>query len=242
MEFIQNLVEYYDELYATTEKQEQFFKTISQTYSAPLKMLQIGSGSGSFAIEAAKQGFDVTGIEMSQALLDSASLKRRNQLLSLRFFKLSTVEMTKFLGKSFYNILICLNNRLCFLREKSLMPQFFADAKSLLSENGTLVLQLLNYEFFKASGSQPAPRKSIRASLLSKLTFAENEKTLLSQQIETGNGKILPIVENEQIYPLTKEELCEFAKEAGFSTIKLYSDFSGTELTPDSEEIIAVIS
>ena len=106
MEAIQNLVEYYDELYPVSAEQFDFYKSLLQEYSKPVKFLGIGCGTGVLESRLAKEITDVTGLETIKELLDSATRKHRTQLMSIRFFKMSTIEMARFLGKKFYNVII----------------------------------------------------------------------------------------------------------------------------------------
>ncbi|MDE5581352.1 MAG: methyltransferase domain-containing protein, partial [Treponemataceae bacterium] len=109
MDAVKNLVEYYDELFPVSDAQRIFFESYISQFSAPAKFLSIGCGTGIFEHRLAKDAIDVTAIEAIRELLDSATRRYRNQLMSLRYFQMSTLEMTKFLGKKFYNIISCLN-------------------------------------------------------------------------------------------------------------------------------------
>jgi len=99
MESIKNLVEYYDELYPVTLAQQTFYETLIQKYPHPAKLLSIGCGTGVLCHRLARNSVDVTGLETLRELLESANLKYRNQLMSVRYFQMSTLEMTHFLGK-----------------------------------------------------------------------------------------------------------------------------------------------
>ena len=46
MNNMQNVVEYYDELYPSDESQRKFFMDLLTTYLAPSKFLRIGCGTG----------------------------------------------------------------------------------------------------------------------------------------------------------------------------------------------------
>ena len=105
MEINQNIAEYYDELYPVTEEQKVFYQKKMILFKKPVKFLQIGCDSGTFEHNLAREGSDVTGIETSQELLESANRKRRTQLMAVRYFQMSSLEMTRFLGKKFYNII-----------------------------------------------------------------------------------------------------------------------------------------
>jgi hypothetical protein len=63
----------------------------------------------------------------------------------------------------------------------------------------------------------------------------------MQQNIKTGNGKILPVLKDAPIYPLKKEEILSFAKEAGFTHVEFYANFEKKEYTPESQVLVAVI-
>ena len=243
MTFIKNLVEYYDELYPVSGPMKKFYAKFMEQYPAPPKFLHVASGTGSFEFELARLGGDVTGIEVFQPLLTSANLKRRNQMLSVRFFKLSTLEMGRFLGQKFYNVISCLHNRLAFIHDVERMKNFFSDCRALMTDGGTLVLQLYNYKNIKSGLADWIPPKtSIRAALYTAVGQARDGSAFINQELETGNGRIIPILQNESIYPVTAEELAGFAKKAGFSECAFYSDFEGAAFRENAPELICVVS
>ena len=63
----------------------------------------------------------------------------------------------------------------------------------------------------------------------------------MDQEVETGNGKILPVLQKEEIYPLTPDEITLFAKKAGFSQVSLFSDFELSPFTGKEQSVLAVI-
>lgn len=242
MESVNNLVEYYDELYPVVQEQFDFYNSLVEEFSKPVRFLNIGCGTGVLENKLAKDVTDVTGLETIKELLDSAARKRRNQLMAVRFFQMSTIEMVRFLGKGFYNVISCLNDRVIFIHDKTLLRKFFFDCKQLLAENGMLVLQLSNYNLYKKNQAVKLPEKSsIRVTLSSKIEPTEGEEYLLSASIETGNGKKLPVYDRTSVYPILKSEIVDFAKEAGFTKIDFYSDYKKTPASDSSESLVVII-
>ena len=240
MDAVKNLVEYYDELFPVSDAQRIFFESYISQFSAPAKFLSIGCGTGIFEHRLAKDAIDVTAIEAIRELLDSATRRYRNQLMSLRYFQMSTLEMTKFLGKKFYNIISCLNSRIAFIHKKEFLKKFFLDCKELLSENGIVILSLENFEKFRAEPKAILPaRKSIRITYKSQITKTA-QGTFLESRLENEN-KSLPVYERAPIYPLQKSEIAEFAKEAGLKKIEFFSDFEKISLSENSAYLLAVI-
>ena len=242
MEAIQNLVEYYDELFPISEAQKKFYAELCQNYSSPQRLLRIGCGAGLFEHLLAREGKDVTGIETAPEILRSANLRRRNQLMSIRFFQMSVSDMTRFLGKGFYNIISCLENRIVFINTKTMLRKFFFDCKQLLAEGGVLVLGLYNYLHFGTRGMATLPtRESLRAKLFTEMQSRENGTQILVQHVENSSGKLLPVLQDVPMYPILPEEIEQFAKEAGFTKIDFFADFGKNPLTEHSETLVAVI-
>lgn len=243
METITNLVEYYDELYPVTQEQFDFYNSISEAFPKPVRFLNVGCGTGVLENRLAKDMTDVTGLETIKDLLESAARKHRNQLMAVRFFQMSTIEMVRFLGKKFYNVISCLNDRIIFIHDKVLLRKFFFDCKQLLVDDGIIILQLTNYDLYKKPQPVKLPEKnSIRVTLSSKIEpSADGEDYLLTSSIETGNGKRLPVYDKTSVYPILKSEIVDFAKEAGFTKIDFYSDYKKTPATDSSESLVVII-
>jgi len=246
MENFRNFVEYYDEFFPVTESELSFFSELSAAQKKPSKFLEVGCSTGLCALHLAKLHNDVTGIEVIKNFLDSAFLKNRSPILPLRYFKLSTTEMGNFLGKNFYNIIYTLNDRIVLIPTKNQMKDFFHNCKQMLTENGYLILNILNFEYLfsiadEKKNSEIPTKTTIRAKLISHITCTQNG-VLLNRKIETGNGKLLPVFENTKIYPLTKTEICEFGKQAGFTNFEFYADYNKNPLTENSPELVCVLS
>ena len=237
-----NISEYYDELYPVSDDQKSLFRGLAKRYTMPVKLLRVGCGAGLFEHLLAREGLDVTGIESEQELLHSANLRRRNQLMSVRFFQMSYLDMSRFLGKHFYNVVYSLENRIALIHDKTLMRKFFFDAKQLLTDDGILVLNLYNYGVFNPAQSDLPTRESLRAKLYSRIYRLDDGTYATDQQVETGNGRLLKVMEKVPMYPLMPNELEQFAKEAGFSKIELYGDYKCSPFTGNEETFTAIIS
>ena len=243
MELLENIAEYYDELFPISDELKKFYREEVKEFSQPVKFLSIGCGAGTFEHYLAKEGADVTGLETIPALLESANRKRRTQLMALRFFQMSSLEMCRFLGKGFYNVILIPNNRIIFTHDSILMAKLFYDCKQLLAKNGKLILVLPNFEKFTAAPTVNLPiRESIRVKLFSKIQTEQNGKKFLFQKLETGSGKQVVVTEKAEIMPLSKNQINQYAKEVGFTKFVFYSDYNKKEFTQDSDKLIVVIS
>lgn len=243
MKSIKNLVEYYDELFPVTESKKSFYSDFSKDRSTPLHYLSVQCGTGLLENILAKIGHDVTGIENTEELLRSANLRRRSQLMFIRFFQMDIPEMSKFLGKSFYNVISILNSRLMFFRNRQSIRDFFSDCKKLLASDGVLVIELINFERFDSHGMFNLKlRESVRSKLFTEFICDDNDRVTVSVNVENSSGKILPVLSNEEIYPLTPEEIERFAEESGFKSAEFYADFEKNPFTGNEESFVVMVS
>ncbi len=240
---IQNLIEYYDELFPVSDSQKSYFSGLARRFTAPVKFLRVQCGTGMFESMLAKEGHDVTGIESIGEMLQSANHRRRNQLMAIRFFQMSSQDMTKFLGKGFYNIISCLDSRVIFLGGRENLEDFFRGCRRLLSPSGVFVLELLNFAKFNTEPLCKLPtRESVRSRLFSELWTDSRGRHSITLNVETGNGRLLPVLQNESVYAPSMQELCEIAEEAGFPSISCHDSFAKEAYTGTADRIVLEMS
>lgn len=243
MEYVKKLIEYYDELFPLTEDQKKFFNSLTVNNSVPTKFLHIGCATGSHVQYLAETGSDVTGIDQFQDFINRASLRRRTQLQSVRYFYMMPMEISRFLGKNFYDVVLSLNNQIILTHDEILMKKYFFDVKNALKAGGKFVINLTNfqnYDFGKKPVELPE-RKSIRSSLDSEAWKTETGEYMLSQKLETGNGRILDVMEGTKILPITTDDISSLAKEAGFKSVMFYEDFALKPWSNSSQDVLAIL-
>ncbi|MBQ3801159.1 MAG: class I SAM-dependent methyltransferase [Treponema sp.] len=240
---IQNIEEYYDELFPVTTAQKRFYDELVKNYPDPVKILSLECGTGVFESILAREGFDVTGIESHADLLHAANMRKRNQLMSIRFFQMDYLDMSRFLGKSFYNVVSILDDRIMMIYDEMLLQKFFQDVRGLMTDGGSFVASLPNFDILqKGIPMQQLPtRASLRASLFTELWRQEDGQCFIKQNLETGNGKVLPVTEDERAYPLGSAQLRELALKAGFSSVELFADFEKNAFTGEEDGLVALL-
>lgn len=241
MELFQNVAEYYDELYPVSENQKNFYQNESKIFKSPVKYLNIGCGTGSFEIYLSKLGSDVTGLETCPEFLESANRKRRTMLMSVRFFNMGYLEMGRYLGKGFYDVISILDDRLIFIHDPTLLAKFFYDCRQLLSDNGKVIISIPNFGNLSGETVELPLRESIRVQLSSKIVESPDGKSEIFQKIKTGNGKIISVTENAPVQRISKSQIQSLAEKSGFTETSFYSGFDYNPLKDDSAQIVAVL-
>lgn len=242
MDSMQNILEYYDELFPVSSEQKLFYDEILNTFEIEPKILSINCGTGIFEHYLSRRNCNVTGIDFIPGLLESATRRHRQPGCTIRFFQMTILEMAQYLGKGFYNLISCIHNRLPPIPNASQMEQFFRDCRSLLAPEGYFILQIPNYPYFTCQQVGKLPvSESIRSKLYTKLITDDNG-TRIHQQVETSSGKLVTVRNYQQVYPLAAQDVEELAMETGFREVQFYSDFEKNVFIPESSpSIICVI-
>lgn len=243
MDNIKKLVEYYDELFPLTDDQKVFLKSLQGNTTTPTRFLHVGCGTGTHAQYLAEIGSDVTGIDQYQDFVESASLRKRTQLQTVRYFYLPPIDMARFLGKGFYDVILSINNQIIFMHDETLIKKMFFDARTLLKSGGKFVLNLTNFSKYNISddGVDLPQKESIRSKLKTSAKHSSNGSYVMNQKLVTSSGKKLNILENTEIYPLTVKEISDIAKNSGFSSVKFYENYALSPWQNNSQDVLAVM-
>ncbi len=237
MEILENIAEYYDELYPIAKSQREFYAKIAEPFKNPVKFLRIGCGTGAFEHLLAQEGADVTGTETIDSLLESANRRRRTQLMSIRFFNMTNLELSRYLGKGFYNVVSILDGRIMFTSDPVLLEKLFFDCHALLSDGGRFVVSLPDFDFFSGEEFSLPTRKSIRASLSSAVR-KNKDSYFFEQLLENGNGKIVTVTRDAKICVPNRAAFVALSKKAEFSAVEFKKGFDDQT----DGELVAIFS
>lgn len=244
MIYIKKWLEHYGELFPVADSQIDFFNKIGSVFTSPVKFLSVDCGTANLAQQLNEKNFDVTVTDTYKEFIDFLKVKSTNSEPKIKAFNLFPQDIGRYLGKNFFNIIYCGDYRVVFMRDKVYISKLMMDAKTMLTEGGYLIFDLINFsrlDFSKDEIELPT-KQSSRATLHSWITKdKENITYLLSQQVETSNGKTIDEVKDEPITPISLESFQKFAKELGFSSFEFYADYKKSPLTADSEKIVCVL-
>lgn len=241
MQILEQLAEYYDELLPVPPEKLNFYENLCRAYKPPAHILSLFCGTGLFESALAKFGYDITGVEDSKELIKLANLRRRNQLMSVRFFLMKAEDATEYLGKGFYNLIFLPRSSALYFGGADSFSGYLRELKELLSPDGCVVIETENMERFAGQDRAELPvRQSVRSRLLSELYFGSAGRNV-TINLETGNGEIVNIATAVPVYPAGANELRSSALRAGFGEIELFSGYNREEITEQSENIIAVL-
>ncbi len=242
-------LKYYKDIFFLSENQPEFFLERLKTFPEPAKYLDIECGPGLLVDSILKSNFpvDITVTDSIGGFIAQRTDKNEQTIQQVNAITTHPTDIAKRLSNQKFNVISCLNYRLVFLKNKAQILKLMFDAKTMLTENGFLILDLINFSKFDFSDEIITLPEKHNDDFHLISTIKKQKETLsyqLSQKFIIGKGflkKTYDVVKDEIICPVSIESFALFAKEAKFSSIQYFSDYNGNAFTPDSDRIICVL-
>jgi SAM-dependent methyltransferase len=196
------------------------------------RILDCSCGIGTLAIPLAKRGFEVSGSDASQGMVEQAILASRNAGLDLPLSCCTWENMpNRFAGP--FDLIFCLGNSIGHARDKDEMLRSLKGMRAVLRSGGKLVIDSRNWEQIRKEKIRftPYPQWRERAGQRCLPIYIwnfperfEDAHTIEVVFIFDSDGYVslrsYPIV----YYPFHFEELVERLRCAGFSSIDRFSN------------------
>ena len=212
------------------------------SYDKTKTILDIGCGTGRHAIELAKRGYSVTGIDLSESQLARAREKAEKTAVKVHFLK---KDARSFSFKQPFDAIIMICEGAFSLMETDEMNfRILQNAENSLNEGGIFIFSCLNAlfplfhsvkDFLNSAGSE-SKSEELTFDLM---TFREHS----NMTYRDDSGKQQNITTNERYY--TPSEITWLLKSVKFSEIDIFGCKLGKfsrkyPLTPDDFEMLIV--
>lgn len=238
MNFYNQLSKYYDIIFLKDEDTVNFLCSGMEKNS---KVLDLACGSGTYAIALAEKGFNVTGVDLDLEMINLASKKQNNA--KIRFLVEDMRKVGKvFENKSFHRV-FCIGNSLVHINDKEEIKNVIKDIFELLDYEGTMILQIINYDRILKYDIKSLPtikRAKQGLEFVRNYRYKPNENLIYFETaILINNDKEQSRYENSvPLFPIQSEELVKIIKGVGFTKVDLYGDFNEEEFTDKSYALV----
>jgi len=238
--------QWYEDLfenYANTYEKEPYTKgTIGECdfiekeigQNKNLRILDIGCGTGRHSIELAKRGYQVTGIDLSDSMLEKARENARNQKVQITFQKHDARQLP-FIEEFDIAIMLC-EGGFSLMETDEMNYQILKSAsKALKSNQGKLIFTTLNglFPLFHSVKDFLESQTDNENTDFNEITFdlmTFREQNTITVKDDDGNEKKLKC--NERYY--VPSEITWLLKSLGFSTIDIFGSKLGAFSRNDS--------
>jgi SAM-dependent methyltransferase len=224
---------------------------------SPMKdkgVLEVACGTGRITLRLAKEGLDITGLDLSPEFLAVA----RGKSAGLSNVHWVQGDMRTFeIGRKF-GCIIMPGHSFQFMNTPDEQMQCLEQIKHHLVENGLLIIHLDHQDFSWLAGlikqdepvyekgrllTHPTTNKKFRQSFAWAYEPSTQTATIRSSWEEMGeNGNVIQVYEMEpkRLHCVFRFEMEHLLKRTGFSIASVYGDFFKNELCDTSSDMIWV--
>ena len=209
-----------------------------------LRILDVGCGTGRHTIELSKRGYSVKGIDLSEAQLQKAREKARDQNLDIEFLRMDARNIS-FNNEFDVAIMLC-EGGFPLMETDEMNFEILKNVSDALKTRCTFIFTTLNglfplhhsiEKFFAASSKDG--KATYRSNSFDLMTFRDYNTT----EIEDDSGKKITLEANERYY--VPSEITWLLKSLGFNKIDIFGAKLGAfsrqdPLTTDDFEMLVV--
>lgn len=225
MGFYEQISQYYDYIFPTGDEQIRFIKEVAG--KPPKTILDIACGTGGYSLELAKQGYLLTAADLDAEMVRQLGLKAETARIPIKSIQTNMLDLERKISDKF-DLAFCIGNSIVHLQNLEQIKSFICNIKNLLNNDGSLILQIINFDrvLLKDINSLPTiTDESIGLTFERKYSYNKQQHTMYFKTNLIVDNKSF---ENEiPLYPLQEEELLQAVTDAGFKKVKLFGDFAG---------------
>jgi SAM-dependent methyltransferase len=201
----------------------------------PLGILDLPCGQGRHAIELARRGYDVTGVDLSPFMLKVAEERARSEGVRVRWL---SGDMRQPIAGERFDVVLNLFTSLGYFADEADDRKVIGAAAVMLGPGGRFVLEVINgervmahfqeREWFTVGQAAVVERRSLdpaaRRMVVERTVNTPNESEVSVHAIRLYSGR----------------DVDAMLRAAGFHRVDIYGDWSGEPLTPESLRVLAI--
>ena len=226
--FYNEIAEKYDYIFPLSPTHQTFFAS----ELCGKTVLDVGAATGNLTAYLLSQGYEVTGIDLSERLITEAAKKG---------IVVQPLNMLDIDQLAIFDNIVCIGNTLPHLDSKTSVQLFLQKAYGQLSQGGKLILQLVNFQKYFAQQQD---------DYLGNLPLIANDKVKFERFYYLNKeGKIRfktildDTIENEELLqPIFADELIQWLTQIGFQAINLYGNFKKDSFDPNASMALIIVA
>jgi SAM-dependent methyltransferase len=200
------------------------------------KLLDLGCGPGRYTVPLAKEGFQVTGLDRTQLLLDRGKEYASTQAVHVEWVN---DDMRRFVRPDTYNSVISMFTSFGYFEDLNENRSVLENVVKSLVPGGVFLMDLAGKEIiarvFQTAGVIALPNGDLlieQRQIVDDWQKAQNEITTIVQ----GQIRVFPI----RLWIFSAAELKRLLLDAGFRKVQIYGNLDGAPYGPDAARLIAV--
>ncbi len=241
MAFYEEISKYYDNIFPVSIGTVEFLRR--NAGNPPKSILDVACGTGGYSMELCKYGYDVTAVDIDKSMIENLAVKTQNLNGKIKFMHANMLDLKeKFYGDNFDTV-FCIGNSLVHLDNLTQIKDFIRDVKDIISSNGSLIIQVINYDRVISKDIKSLPTIYNEEAGLTFERFyrydrVENKvyfKTVLSVDNQKYDNEI-------PIYPLMYDDIKNVLSDSGYKKIEFFGDFNGGSFDKNNSFMMVLVA
>lgn len=222
--FYSSIAKYYQHIFPFNPAQVNFLKNVLPYNGA--KVLDVGCAIGDLAFALTHFGFPTWAFDFDGQMIEIAQGSKQEDSMFPVFEQLDMRLIDQRYPEAYFNTIICFGNTLVHLLRDEDILQFIQAAYQVLSPEGKLTIQILNYQYILDHKIQSLPvinNEHIRFERSYRFTPNSN---LIDFDTELTIKSTAQVIKNTvKLNPIRKNKLQELLAKAGFENIEFFGSF-----------------
>ncbi len=238
MKFYQQFSSYYDHIFPLKKQKLNFIKD-NIVKQGPI--LDLATGTGSYAIALAEEGYQVKGLDLSPRMISIAKNKAYEADVKVDFRAEDMKRIDQIYQGDNFSLISCIGNSLVHLDNEDEIKQVLRKIYKLLQSGGRLLIQIVNYDRIINKDIDSLPSIKGQNGLIKLIRDYEfiEDKVKFKTKLITLRGEFKNHV---LLHPLQSDKLREILKGVGFRKIDFYEDFNYSRYAPlRSMSLVAIV-
>lgn len=229
--FYQSIARYYDRIFPVGPAQCELLLDLAGPGSS--RVLDIACGTGGYSRELFLSGHEVVAIDNDPAMVQLARDKTPG--LDVRLMPMEALDCIE----GGFDVIFCIGNSIVHLEDQAAIDHFVKDAYDLLHTDGTLLIQLVNYDRILSQNIAGLPTIDHNDLVFERHYHIHHGKIDFHTYLHTEDGRL----ENHQpLYPVKTEDLIESFEKAGFIGIQIFENFYGDSFDINTSMFLIILA
>jgi SAM-dependent methyltransferase len=201
----------------------------------PRRILDLPCGQGRHAIELARRGYDVTGVDLSPFLLKVADERGRAEGVRVRWL---AGDMREQVAGERFDVVLNLFTSLGYFANEADDRKVVDAAAAMLVPGGRFLLEVINGERLMARFQEREWFTVGQAAVVERRSLNRTARRMVVERTVTTPNDTEVNLHAIRLYD--GRNVSAILRSAGFGRVDLYGDWSGEPLTSESLRVLAV--
>ncbi|MDR2465229.1 MAG: class I SAM-dependent methyltransferase, partial [Streptococcaceae bacterium] len=190
------------------------------------ELLELACGTGALAVEFAKSGFNVTGLDLSEEMLMMAYNRGVENNVFVTWVEGNMLDLSE-VGR--YQVVTCFSDSICYMRGRQEIQQVFDEVYRVLEEDGTFLFDV--HSIFQIDEVFPNYSYHVNEedyAFLWDSFKGEKEHSItheLTFFVKDDEEKFYRVDEQHEERTYSIEQYQFMLESAGFLDVEVYADF-----------------